>query len=78
MADSACLIGVADTEGILEEGEIFVQIRRDSFRCRNAQDDEQWKKAKIEQLMNDDSHVLTGNLVVTRNPCTHPGDIRIM
>lgn len=31
--DSCTLIGVVDSEGILEEGEIFVQIRRDNFKC---------------------------------------------
>jgi hypothetical protein len=34
--NSATLIGVVDSEGILEEDEVFVQIRRDSFKCRSA------------------------------------------
>ena len=29
--DSATLIGVADDEGILNEDEVFIQIRRDNF-----------------------------------------------
>lgn len=29
-------------------------------------------------LTENETKVLTGNLVVTRNPCTHPGDIRMM
>jgi RNA-dependent RNA polymerase len=37
--DSATLIGVVDEDGILEEGEVFVQIRRDSFRCPKSADD---------------------------------------
>lgn len=36
--NSATLIGVVDGEGILEENEIFVQIRRDSFKCKDARD----------------------------------------
>ena len=36
---SATLIGTVDSDGILEENEIFVQIRRDSFKCSNAKDD---------------------------------------
>ena len=34
--DSGTLIGVVDEDGILEEGEIFVQLRRDSFRTDGA------------------------------------------
>ena len=34
VADSATLIGVVDTDGVLEEGEVFVQLRRDSFKCK--------------------------------------------
>jgi hypothetical protein len=37
--ESATLIGTVDTDDILEEGEVFVQIRRDSFKCRDAMDD---------------------------------------
>jgi hypothetical protein len=37
--DSATLIGTVDTDDILQEGEVFVQIRRDSFKCRDAMDD---------------------------------------
>ena len=32
MPESATLIGVVDTDGILEEGEVFIQIRRDSYK----------------------------------------------
>ena len=39
MSDSATLIGVVDESGLLEEGEVFIQIRKDSFKCENAQDD---------------------------------------
>jgi hypothetical protein len=31
LPDSALLIGVVDENGILEEDEIFVQIKRDNF-----------------------------------------------
>lgn len=34
MQESATLIGVVDETGLLEENEIFVQIRRDSFSCK--------------------------------------------
>jgi hypothetical protein len=50
--DSVTLIGVVDTDDILEAGEIYVQIRRDSFRCRNAKNEKSFKKALVEQEMN--------------------------
>lgn len=76
--DSATLIGVVDPTGTLEEGEVFVQIRRDSFKCRNAMDQMIYERTQVKQLMDDQTQVLTGNLMVTRNPCTHPGDIRVL
>lgn len=45
--DSATLIGVVDTDGILEDGEVFVQIRKDSFKCRNAMDDKLFQRAQV-------------------------------
>jgi len=39
------LIGTVDSEGLLDENEIFVQIRADSFKCHNAKDDKAFKKA---------------------------------
>lgn len=32
VAESAVLIGVVDELGILDENEVFVQLKRDSFR----------------------------------------------
>lgn len=29
-------------------------------------------------LTDDECKVLQGNLMITRNPCTHPGDIRVI
>ncbi len=34
MPESSTLIGVVDETGLLEENEVFVQIKRDSFSCR--------------------------------------------
>ncbi|XP_065649345.1 uncharacterized protein LOC105846402 isoform X2 [Hydra vulgaris] len=49
------LVGVADPIGILEEGEIFLQIEYDSKK-----------------------EIITGDALVYRNPCLHPGDQRVV
>ena len=30
------------------------------------------------QLLSEDPKILTGNIMITRNPCLHPGDVRVM
>ena len=60
--DSATLIGVVDEDGILEEDEVFVQIRRDNFKEKS----------------DGGQQVLQTSMLVTRNPCTHPGDLRLL
>ncbi|KAI8647751.1 RNA dependent RNA polymerase-domain-containing protein [Parasitella parasitica] len=56
----AFLLGVMDETGILEEGEIFVQINDISANRGMSKE------------------IITGDVVVFRNPCFHPGDIRIV
>jgi len=36
--ESCTLIGIVDETGLLEENEVFVQIRRDNFSRREKQD----------------------------------------
>ena len=54
--EGAHLLGVADPFGVLQEGEVFISIRRDP-------------DAAVEVIGGRD-------VVVYRNPCLHPGDIR--
>ncbi len=54
---SATLIGVIDETNSLEEGEIFIQIKKE---------------------VPDEIFVLDKNCIVTKNPCLHPGDIKLM
>ena len=79
MQESCTLIGVVDETGLLEPNEIFVQIRRDNFADRggSSPDSEQFLEHEI---VHDDSvpRVLTGELLVTRNPCLNPGDLRLL
>ena len=57
--EGACLLGVADDFGVLNEGEVFVQIRYLKKRDTNTE-----RECRID-----------GPCVVTKNPCLHPGDI---
>jgi len=84
--DSCVLIGVVDDQGILEEKEIFVQIKRDNFQDKKKKelwddiarafkdDDEEGGKKFYSQ----EAQIIEGNVIVTRNPCTHPGDVRVL
>lgn len=66
LLENACsLIGVIDDKGILEEGEVYVQI------CPNPTD-------QIEIRHYTKPSVITGKVVVTRSPCLHPGDVRLL
>jgi RNA-dependent RNA polymerase len=58
---SAVLIGVIDETNSLEEGEVFVQIKREGSHKGT-----------------DECFVLDRNLIVTKNPCLHPGDIKLL
>jgi hypothetical protein len=58
---SAVLIGVIDETDSLEEGEVFIQIKREG-----------------QNKGTDECFVLDSNIIVTKNPCLHPGDIKIL
>ncbi|KAI8880281.1 RdRP-domain-containing protein, partial [Backusella circina FSU 941] len=55
----AYLLGVMDELGVLEEGEVFVQI------CDTS-------------LGGNRRKIIEGECVVFRNPCFHPGDVRVV
>ena len=77
MQESCTLIGVVDETGLLEPDEIFVQIRRDNFNDRVEKDIESEQEGNV---TSDDAipEILTGELLVTRNPCLNPGDLRLL
>ncbi|XP_075659950.1 putative RNA-dependent RNA polymerase 1 [Castanea sativa] len=68
-----CMMGCLDETRTLEYGQVFVQISRSS-----------------RQLSNDFSHmfrssssdpnnlIFEGDVVVAKNPCLHPGDVRVL
>ncbi|XP_075735245.1 uncharacterized protein LOC119185871 isoform X3 [Rhipicephalus microplus] len=54
------MFGVLDETGTLEYGQVFVQYSNDMLRHK----------------VNDPTTILEGDVIVTKNPCMHPGDIR--
>ena len=55
LPDSGNFIGVVDPYNVLEEGEIFIQIRKDSFKCSTAKNDIEWERSKAEHAMNSEA-----------------------
>lgn len=85
--DACVLIGVSDEQGVLEENEIFVQIEynqwqpEESSMCKEemkklskAQKDKLRRVVRIKD--NKSRMVVPGPVIITKNPCVHPGDIR--
>ena len=74
------LIGVPDQCGYLEPGEVFVQIRPDSFSKKDVASDSELAKNKTyknfkEMKEKGQEKIIEGDILVTKNPCSHPGDI---
>ncbi|KAJ8753412.1 hypothetical protein K2173_019811 [Erythroxylum novogranatense] len=63
LADGRCMMGCMDETGTLHYGQVFIQYSR----ARNSQ-----------LTGSQDNHVHVGRVVVAKNPCLHPGDIRIL
>ena len=63
---ASLLIGVIDYYGILEENEVFIQLS-----AMESIDDDLYNKGCYVQ-----GGVVTGDVVISRSPSLHPGDIR--
>jgi RNA-dependent RNA polymerase len=61
------MFGIVDEYGVLEYGQVFVQY---SLMRENKLD-------RSEDKYIDRCEILEGEVVVTKNPCHHPGDLRI-
>ncbi|CAJ0902850.1 22617_t:CDS:10 [Entrophospora sp. SA101] len=71
MPNAYLLMGVVDETGILEPNQIYVHTSTIVSQHRTFKGDRN-KKVKRERK------VWTGPAVITRNPCMHPGDMRIV
>ncbi|KDP31126.1 hypothetical protein JCGZ_11502 [Jatropha curcas] len=65
------LIGCLDEEGILDYGQIYVRVTLSKSELQNA---DQSFFRKVDET----TSIVTGKVVVTKNPCLHPGDVRVL
>lgn len=56
--EATLLMGVVDELGVLEYGQVFIQIDR--------------------TLTLDSPQLVAGNVIIAKNPCFHPGDVRVL
>ncbi|GAB2240730.1 hypothetical protein Droror1_Dr00021248 [Drosera rotundifolia] len=65
------LLGCLDETGVLEYGQVYVRL---TLRNSEIEDGEQSYFKKIDEK----TVVIVGKVVVTKNPCLHPGDVRVL
>lgn len=75
LPESCVLIGIVDPSGVLEENEIFVQVRKDNFKSTSRKSSNMIESELLTQIEGV-QRTIDGDVLVTRSPCTHPGDIR--
>lgn len=67
------MMGCLDETGTLEYGQVFVQFseaaRRRFYEESTTLDD---------NTTTDHNYIITGRVVVAKNPCLHPGDVRVL
>ncbi|KAD2806028.1 hypothetical protein R6Q59_028990 [Mikania micrantha] len=65
------LVGCLDESGVLDYGQVYVRITltKTEVKCR---------EQKYFKTMDEMTSVVKGKVVVTRNPCLHPGDVRVL
>ncbi|GLT28647.1 hypothetical protein SLA2020_035630 [Shorea laevis] len=66
------LMGCLDELGVLERGQCFIQVSTPSLENCFSKHGSRFSEAKRDLL------VIKGSVVVAKNPCLHPGDIRIL
>ncbi|GLU20684.1 hypothetical protein SLE2022_368720 [Rubroshorea leprosula] len=65
------LIGCLDETGVLEYGQVFVRISMTKAELECA---DQTFFHKVDEK----TSIVIGKVVVTKNPCLHPGDVRVL
>ncbi|KAF5758560.1 putative RNA-directed RNA polymerase [Helianthus annuus] len=65
------LVGCLDESGVLDYGQVYVRITLTKTELKN-------REQKYFKNMDDVTSVVMGKVVVTRNPCLHPGDVRVL
>lgn len=71
------LIGILDETGILEYGQVFIQV---STNLDNPSAEKYFFKKNILkclfQIFNNNRIIINKKVVILKNPCLHPGDVR--
>lgn len=65
------LIGCLDETGVLEYGQVFVRISLTRAELNSCDQD-------FFHKVDDETSIIIGKVVVTKNPCLHPGDVRVL
>ncbi|GAB2289531.1 RNA-dependent RNA polymerase 2 [Dionaea muscipula] len=65
------VLGCLDETGVLDYGQVFVRL---TMRKSELEDREQ----SYFKRMDEKTSVIVGKVVVTKNPCLHPGDVRVL
>uniref|UniRef100_A0A7N0VFB0 RNA-dependent RNA polymerase n=2 Tax=Kalanchoe fedtschenkoi TaxID=63787 RepID=A0A7N0VFB0_KALFE len=65
------LVGCLDETGVLNYGRVYVRLTLSKA-------DRQIESQDRFRYVDDRTAVLTGKVVVTKNPCLHPGDVRVL
>lgn len=65
------LVGCLDESGVLDYGQVYVRITLTKSELR-------FRDQKFFKKMDEATSVVMGKVVVTRNPCLHPGDVRVL
>lgn len=83
LPDSCVLIGIIDPSDTLEHGEVFVQTRKDSFSKHRhghgiSDRTNRMEHAEVINGIESMAEIITGDVLVSRNPCHHPGDVRLL
>lgn len=66
------LMGCLDEAGVLEQGQCFIQVSNPSLQNCFSKHGSRFSEVKK------DLQIIKGLVIVAKNPCLHPGDIRIL
>ncbi|XP_044464019.1 RNA-dependent RNA polymerase 6-like isoform X2 [Mangifera indica] len=66
------LMGCLDELAVLEQGQCFIQVSKPSLENRFSKHGSRFTETES------NLEVVTGFVVIAKNPCLHPGDIRIL
>ncbi|XP_030957423.1 RNA-dependent RNA polymerase 1-like [Quercus lobata] len=72
--DGRAMMGCLDETRTLEYGQVFVQFSSNNYKLRQLHND----FSMCSGSGSDQRFVLKGKIVVAKNPCLHPGDVRVL